>query len=158
MLLKKKLPDLFVRCAIEALQSPWPLRIELPHFERPSLARKSSTYEHHQNQINEGDVLFYHALDTLLQRRHFVRGSPIQALVGPGREPQRKYRSESRSSSPLGAAGFGDVEPLLLPHLDNIHKSPFGPGNMVELAHHEAAALGALALNYLRLHIKNLEP
>ena len=77
LLLKKQLPNLFVHRAIEVLQSPWPLRIELPHFERSSLARESSADEHHLNHISEGDVLVYHALDTLLQHRHIVQGPLI---------------------------------------------------------------------------------
>ena len=37
--LEEQLPDLFVRHAEESLEGPWPFRIELPHAERPSLAR-----------------------------------------------------------------------------------------------------------------------
>ena len=40
LLLKKQLPDLFVRRAVEVLQSLCPLRIELLHFKRSSLARE----------------------------------------------------------------------------------------------------------------------
>ena len=66
LLLKKQLLDPFVCHAIEAMQSPWPLRIELPHFNRPSLTRESSADEHHLNHTSKGDALFYHALDTLM--------------------------------------------------------------------------------------------
>ena len=54
--------------------------------------------------------------------------------------------------------GLGDIEPLLLPHLDGVYKSSFGARNLVELAHHGAAALGMLAFDHLRLHIKDLAP
>ena len=73
LLLKEQLRDHFVRRTEDAVQGPWPLPIELPHFERSSLARESSADEHHQNHISKGDVLCYHALDALLQRRYFVR-------------------------------------------------------------------------------------
>ena len=77
LLLKNQLPDLFVCRAIEVLHSLCPLRIELPHFERPSLAREHSANKHHLNHISKSDVLVYHALGTLLQRRHVIRGPPI---------------------------------------------------------------------------------
>ena len=77
LLLKEQLPDPFVHRAEESMQGPWPLRIKLPHFERPSLVGKISADKHHLDHISKGDVLFYHTLDTLLQRRHFVRGSAI---------------------------------------------------------------------------------
>ena len=66
LLLKEQLLDPFVHCTKEVLQGPWPLRIELPHFERSSLARESSADEHHLNHTSKGDALFYHALDTLM--------------------------------------------------------------------------------------------
>ena len=71
--LEKQLPDLFVRHAKESLQGPWPFRIKLPHFERPSLAGKSSADKHHLDHISKADVLCYHAIDALLQRRYFVK-------------------------------------------------------------------------------------
>ena len=77
LLLEEQLPDPFVRCAIESLQGQGPLRIKLPHFERLSLAGKSSTDKHHLDHIRKGDVLFYHALDALLQHRYFVTRSPV---------------------------------------------------------------------------------
>ena len=77
LLLEEQLPDPFVRHAKESLQGPWPFRIKLPHFERSSLAGKSSTDKHHLDHISKGDVLFYHTLDAFLQHQHLVRGSPV---------------------------------------------------------------------------------
>ena len=64
LLLKNQLPDLFVRHAIESLQGPWPLWIKLPHFERPSLAGKSSADKHHLDHINKLDVPVDHIPNT----------------------------------------------------------------------------------------------
>ena len=73
LLLEEQLLDPFVRHAEESLHGSWPFRIKLPHFQRPSLAGKSSTDMHLLDHISKGDVLCYHALDALLQRRYFVR-------------------------------------------------------------------------------------
>ena len=48
--------DLFVRRAEELLQSSRPFRIKLPQTERPSLAGKGSTNEHHLNHVSEAGV------------------------------------------------------------------------------------------------------
>src|SRR5215216_3603908 len=137
--LEEQLPDLVVRCAKEVLQGPRTFRIKLPHVEGPELAVEDSAEEHHLNHVSETGVLAYHVCDALLQHQHFRSRSPVQTLVGPRREPHRGPRSELSSGHPPSAVGFGDVEPLLLPHLDGLHEGPFRPSGVGELAHHGPA-------------------
>ena len=91
-----------------------------------------------------------------MEHRQFVGRRPIQALLGPGRKPQRGSESELWSSGPFRAARLSDVKPLLLPLLDRIIESTYWPCNVGHLAYHGASALSVLAAHYLGLHIKKI--
>ena len=78
--------------------------------------------------------------------------------LGPGREPQWRSGSELKSCSPLFAAWFGDIKPLLLPLLDGVVEGTRRPNDLGHLAHHGTAALGVFATYHLGLHIENLQP
>ena len=69
-----------------------------------------------------------------------------------------RARSEHRSSYPPSTTGFGDVEPLPLPQVGSSRKGALWPSSIGELARHSTAALHLFPINYLRLHIKGLEP
>ena len=58
----------------------------------------------------------------------------------------------------FGAAGFGDVEPLVLPSLHGLHEGTLGPGDVGELAYHGAATVRELPVDHFRLHLEDLMP
>ena len=156
--LEELLPDVFVRGAEEAFQDPWPLRIELPHVRGPELAGESAAKKHHMHHVYETGVLAYHVGDAFLEHLHLCWEPPFKALGSPGGEPRRGPRSEVRHGRRVGIAGYGDIEPLLLPHLDSLPKGPLRPDGVGELAHHGAAAVRMLPIDHLRLQIEDLEP
>ena len=63
---EKQFPHSFMRSAKEVLKSPRPFWIELPHAERPSLARQGPADQHYLNHVDKIDVLFKQALDAAL--------------------------------------------------------------------------------------------
>ena len=96
--LEQHLPDIFVRSVEEPAQSLVLRRIELPHVEAPSLARKDPADEHDLDHVDKLDFLAYHILDAGLESGQLCRFAPGQALHFQGGEPH------GSSGSELGAA------------------------------------------------------
>ena len=67
-------------------------------------------------------------------------------------------RRECGCSYPLSAAGLRNVKPLPLPVIGSFREGAPWPKSIGELAHHSTATLCWLHVDYLRLHIKGLEP
>ena len=93
-----------------------------------------------------------------MDHRQLIGRGPVQALLGPGREPQGGFESKFGSSGALFAARLSDVEPLLLPPFDGLHEGTFGPWDVGQLAHHSASALCMLTAHHFRLYIEDLQP
>ena len=144
--------------AEESLQGPRVGRIELPHMESTALAGENLAKKHHLDHIGRTDVLLYHAHDALLQRHHLVGRCPVQALVGPGCQPQWRPGLGLGSGGPCGVTGFRDIEPLLQLSLHGLQEGALGPSDVGELAHHGTAALRVLTIDHFELHIEDLEP
>ena len=49
-------------------------------------------------------------------------------------------------------AGLGDVEPLLMPDLDDLDEGPFGPCGIGQLAYHGPAAVRVMSVDTSILH------
>ena len=61
-----------MRSAEEVLKSPRPFWIEIPHAERPSLARQGPADQHYLNNVDDIDVPLNEASDATLQSPHLV--------------------------------------------------------------------------------------
>ena len=74
--LEQHLPGIFVRSVEEPAQSLVLRRIELPHVEAPSLARKDPADKHNLDYINKPDWLVHQGLDAGLESGQLLRITP----------------------------------------------------------------------------------
>ena len=99
--LEQHLPDIFIRSVEEPAQSLVLRRIELPHVETPSLARKDPANEHDLDHVDKLELLVHQLLDAGLESGQLLRITPSPAALFPGGEPCGDARSEFGGRCPF---------------------------------------------------------